>query len=701
MDVSWFSQQSPGDVVSVVAPHPGADLLLVTTDGRRPYARRRTASGWTWTALDTPPGAPSIGAGATVPVDAAGTIAALVISDVDGRVWCSPRSAAGEWVDLGTPAPDAQLLTAATVVRGGVLRPLVLLAADSGRPWLHDGIDPDGTWFPLAPESDWELAELAITQAAIPPAVDPQPHLVAVVRNRDTFAASMRVGFREGSVWTWIDPGPRPDGATPAGLSATTVREADALLACAVVAVDPGASGGADTVAMMIGSGRNWRWEDLGKPPTPREIGAAVVAAAGPVPADAVVVARAGHDLWLRSRGGDWTGLGTTPGDAAVVNPRRAFDLGGGQVRILGTSWTEQLWTAEIAGATATWLAHGSANAVAGIAGAYTDPQEPDVLGLLAHVFVVDDEGRLWGSTQGDPFNPSWDDHGLPATGATAATAVGVTTAVDRGTGAQRSWVHVIGSDGHLHARSGTATDWSWVDHGAPPGRRVTAALPPPAVQAGHDARVHTLADDGQLWLRADGAWDDRGTPPGQLIFALVGAGTLGGRGVTATVGGDGHLWVETAGGTDPHWVDLGVPVDGERVAAGIGAIEVSDTGNVGLQIVVASAPSGRVWGRTWTAAGTARPWVDLGAPQGVRIRAALGLLANPAVPAGGLAFILADDGHAYVHDTVSGGGWDRWGDPGRAGPVTAGRAVLILDQRPAVVGLGADHRLWIATRNP
>src|SRR3954470_13645852 len=213
-EVSWSLLTGPGDVLGA------ATTTDSTTDGRPPtvaaftegghvYTRRDDGTHWRWEHLGAPPGRPGVSAVSCLSVDSAGAVAPVVVSFSDGHVWLGPQpGSAGAWVDLGAPGPDTNLLAAVTMRRASGLRHVLVVSANGGRPWLREGLDPDGTWFGIAGDVNWELEYLALAAASTAPGSEPQLHILALVRDRATFAESVRVAFRENSVWTWIDPGP-------------------------------------------------------------------------------------------------------------------------------------------------------------------------------------------------------------------------------------------------------------------------------------------------------------------------------------------------------------------------------------------------------------------------------------------------------------------------------------------------------------
>ena len=713
-EIEWFSRTRPAGVVGVATDggatgDPAAEVVVVTAAGH-PSLRVRDGSGWRWEQLGPPPGNAAARSAGCVVLDAEPgvVVAPVVVGGSDGRVWLRRRGAAGDaWVDLGGPGQPSALLAAVTVRQDTGLRHLLVLGSGGRQLWLRQDLGPDGTWFALTPDTDQEVEELAVAGGA--PAGDRvQEHLFAVVRDPATLVRTLRVAVRENAVWTWVDPGQRPDGADPAGLFATSFTDATGTVrAAAAVRGAPQVPGGAGTVAMLVGAGRSWEWVELDGPPGTSALAAAVLARTGPDPAaadDPVVVARAGDHLWRRTRGTDWVDLGPFPG--AVVDPVAAHDGGPGaagrRLRVLGVGRDEHLWTLDVQGTTVRWEDHGLPGSLAAVVDGYTAfPTD-----FLFRSYVLDGEGRLWGSTQvaqsdSAPSAPVWDDLGRPDP-TVAARGVGV-FAVHREDIVSR-WVHVLGADGRLWARTELA-DVAWVDHGVPPGLAIRAVLPPPPGADPDDGpAVPVLAEDGQLWVSAatgpDRGWTSRGAPPGRLVFALVGAVTLfdapGRRPVVAVIGDDGHVWLDAPSGATFDWLDLGVPAAGGRAVAGVGAaLLFPDRAPATLHAVVVASPGGHVRSCRWTA-GAAPEWTDLDRPGGHRVTAAVGVLRHPADPARLLTWVVADDGGVWLHDGTTPGSWTPWGRPPDTAELAGGRAVALDGARPGVVLLGTDGRLWI-----
>jgi hypothetical protein len=717
-EVSWSLLTRPGEVVAAAtATETAADgqpLLAAATEGGHVYVRHDDGTGWRWEHLGAPPGRTGVSAVACLTPDEAGTVPRVVVGSGDGHVWLAPLPGApGDWVDLGAPAWDTEQLSVISMRRPAGLRHVLVAGTNSGRPWLREGLDPDGTWFGIAGDVDWELEYVALAVAATAPGSEPQLHVVAVVRYRETFASAVLVAFRENSVWTWADPGPPPAGVNALGLSATSIRDTTGTVrVCAVIGVDPGRSGSDLEVGLLIGGGRSWRWDVLGHPEGLDMPRAAVAVHRAVDPADGsgpVVVARVAHDHWRRSPTGEWVSLGAVPGDTTVVNPSICIEAGSGASRVLwetGVSWNGHLWTVRASGdgvPQVVWTDHGIPATIATVVGADIDPPDADG-NVLSYLHVVDNQGALYRSTMNGDTAGFWDDHDRPAPDVAVRTGVGTLTLP--GADGVRSWVFVLGGDGHLWARSRTGENWSWVDHGQPSGRRVKSALPPVLAQPSAPApSVLAVAEDGQLWLRAPMGdtfdWTSRGTPPGHLIFSLVGVAAVPRAGgqelVTAVVADDGHVWLHVPSGATP-WLDLGAPTVTERVAAGVGAALVTTpAGTPVVHLVVVTTPGGHAWTRTWSPAAEAARWTDLSRPDDVRIEAGIGVLPLPHDRTRALVFLLGGQGKLWTRDTLARDpGWDLWDRAPETDTLGDGR-VAVLNGRVAVVITGGDGRFWLS----
>lgn len=721
--VSWQRLGSPGEVMSARVS-ADASTVAVGTDGGVLYLRRRDAAGWRWERVGTTPNDQIVLDAAVLSLGPAGALTAAVIGD-DLQVWLYESGATTKWTGLSGPAPDpedtrfaeAGDLVASSTTRNGVVRHTLTVSSGSGRPWIREGVDPDGTWFRISAPEDWAAMQLATAMASATPEAPPQQHLFAIVMDRTTFASALRIAFRENQLWTWIDPGgPAPSGEEIV-LSATTIRDAEGRLrACAVIGTSESSG-----VRMVTGAGRQWEWVDLGEPPVPDGIRAAVLAAKAPDPKageEPVVVARTGHEIWTGTRSGGWTNHGTTPGDVAVVSPTSSVELGevgARKVWSAGVSWGSDLWTFEpdeVGGL--AWEPHAAPGTVVSIVGGFPDTPDDGVTERPFMVFMIDEYGALWvnrvwgGPEQGFALGSGfWEHHGRPAPGVTCATGAGAhtqagDTPLPTNSPLAPSWVAVIGSDGHLWVRTADPSGWSWVDHGAPAGRRVKTAVPPIAVSAPPGApTVHALADDGRLWMRtvttAGASWVDRAAPQGQLITVLLGAVILptpaGRVPLAAAVTSNGHVWVNLPGAGGFPWTDLGMPMPNETISTGIG-MEAAAGGSPSVNIL-ALGLSGQVWRLHW-GPGAAPQWTPLGRPEDARIRGRVGTMPDSATPGGQQVAVVGNDKQVWVR-SMTAPAWSRW-DPQFDTTVVVAAAVDLLAAVPCAVVLADDNRVHIVT---
>ncbi|TDD93343.1 hypothetical protein [Actinomadura rubrisoli] len=688
-----------------------AAVIAVGTSSGHLYLRRRGGAGWRWEHAGRPPGAVDVLGAALLP----GTPAVLARdSKGDSRVWLhQPEAGRRPWTRLTGPDPDADLerfdsadIALSTTRLGAEVRDTLVVSSAAGRPWIRQGVDPGAAaWLQIAADADWIVVELATALASVASGAEPQQHIFAVTVDRETWdEIALRVAVLENSRWTWINPGSPPNDGFIHALSATSFRDGGGRLqACAAVI-------GTDDNAMMVtGSGRDWRWVDLGQAPGRHRIREAVLTDKGPDPrpgAEPVLVASAspGH-LWARSLTGDWTDLGATPREGSV-DPTAALELDGQRVWAAGVSSSSDLWTFESDDTGGHWEDHGRPAPAASVVGAHTDDFEIlEKRRVVVH--VIDANGALWSCDRwgrsGAGLSDSrgfWTRHGQPAPGVTCAEGVGVFTA---GIGSARpTWAFVIGGDGRLWAKRGHRGGWTWVDHGAPPGRSIKTGVPPFAVDllSGRPT-VFALADDGRIWMSAEGPrWIDCGVPQGQLIFAIVGAAapvSLAGLLPAAVViTGDGHLWITDSDGDAFHWTDLGTPAPSEKIVAGIGIEVVADLPDSSALDIAVGSQSGQVWCHRW-ARGRPSHWTKHGRPTDARIRSGIGTMPDPANPSGCLIAVVGGDQQIWVTPSTTPGAWTRWDPRPATTTITGGKAATLLDM-PCAVVLDADRRVNIAT---
>jgi hypothetical protein len=733
--VVWTELHCPGDVISA-RPSPDGAVTAAGTAGGHLYLGRHTATSWVWERAGFPPGGGRVRDAVPLGVDASGAVTVAVVGD-DLQVWLyQSQGAAQPWTSLGGPPVDPAgpqhgeggVVVASTASHNGSPQHTLVMTDLALRPWMRQGVDPDGTWFPIALDDKLTVWNLATAMASVAPGADPQLHIIALVQSEDTSDFGLRIAVRENAVWTWHDPAStEARHEFSSALSATSIRDGSGQLQVAVLAT---VSASDTSLSLFTGSGNNWSRTELGHPAAPSSIGAAVLAVKGPDPqarAGPVVIARAGHHIWTRSPATDWTDRGTTPGDVAVVSPEAALDQAGAGLWAVGVSWEFDLWTFALDSSAISWEGHGYPGALAAVAGAYNDTPEEGLTEIPVAVFAVDGNGALWQCrTWSDSVNPPfainaewWTCHDVPTAGVTCAAAIGVLGRASSlpppdGSPLEPAWVFTAGSDGHLWARTAAPAGWIWVDHGAPAGRAVKSGTGPVAVTTpAAGVAVPVLADDGRVWMRAgasagpgpgaaaDWTWTDRGVPPGQLIFAIIGAAVVSPSSlVVAVITSDGHVWASVPAGAGFSWTDLGAPGPAEKIVAGIGLrVPAGAAGSV--DVAGLGAPSGQIWTARWAPGSAAPQWTPRGRPADARILGAVGTLPDPA-SGGTLVAVVGNDQQVWVTSTASTApAWTRWDPAFSTTTVTSGRTAVLLNGLNCAIVLDQTKRAVIVSPPP
>jgi hypothetical protein len=708
---------------------PGGSPIAVWTAGRL-YLRRLDLDRWVWDRVPPPAGFTlAQGLGETVVLDEA-TPGTLVVLDDQPRAWLRAGGVTPKWTLLGGPPPQTG---EAHWVNGGNLvvsrspggRTDLLVSTGDQQLWYRQGLDPDGTWFPLlvagstgpagpnltVAQHGSVYAEAVVGQA-------PQQHMFAVVNEGGT--VSLRVALRENFIWNWtVPPGAPPDLSQGVNASQAEVRlspgawrdPSGRLLARMLLADRQ------DNLFLLSGAGHDWTWTSLGGPVVDDSVSGAVLADPGPDPqpgAEPVVVARLHHELWTRTVTGPWTDRGPTGGDGkAVITPDSAVVLAAGtpQERILmtGSSWRQDLWSAQISADPAVaWENHGIPARLDRVVGAYeaaADPELPGQLPVMA--FVLDEYGELWVNrvwgAPGDGLLLSsdfWTGLGTPAPDVTCLHPIG---AISLPLLPVPSWVFVVGSDGHLWGAQPIDPDdetglWTWVDLGTPSGTTLLSGVGPDAV--GDVPVIHALGRDGRLWLRATDSptWVDRGVPGGQLLSSVVGASVLpavSDQPIVAVITRNGHVWLSVPGPAGFTWVDAGQPGPAERAVAVVGVAAVADDV---LDVVVVGSPSDDLWTLHWVR-GTAGTWSSRGRPGSQRIHDVGGIVgATAATPGRATIAVVGFDDQIWIAGTgAAGPAWTPWVKPDPDVPVaTAGAAALL--SLPWVLAVDRTGRLVALT---
>ncbi|HEU5032971.1 MAG TPA: hypothetical protein VFV01_49200 [Spirillospora sp.] len=726
--VNWTRHASPFEVTFARATGD-ASVIAVGTTGGHVHLRRRDGTGWRWEHAGAPPGTARVIDGALLAAaEPGGDVPALVGDDV--RVWLHrPDAAPTPWIGLDGPGPDVGKprivdpgrIVACTMRDGAQFQHTLMVCSSTGRPWVLQGIGPDAAW--RRTDADWVAVEFAAALASVDTGAEPRHHAFSLTVGSGLFEVPvLRVAVHDGSGWTWVDPPAPPSGAAQIrSLSATGFLDGGgrALACAAVIVTDPDTF--ADNAMVVVGSGRDWRWIDLGQPTATAPLAAAVVVVKGPDgrPGDEpVVVGLADNIVWTRSLTGDWTELGTPPQGVGIGNVPAAFETAAGtgprrvwSVALSQDSQDSELWTFASGEGGLQWEKHDRPGSMASIVGAYSISRDPVLEGkVVAH--VIDQDGEVWGcelrGKPSDTFSSGgiWTHHGPPAPGVTAAAGAGMLAL--GGLDPEPAWSFVVGSDGHLWARTTGGTGWTWVDHGAPEHTSVrSAAAPISAELPGGQPTVFALADDGRLWMRSAGedapGWTDLGMPEGQLIFALVGAECppteAGLLPAAFVVTGDGHLWVKDFEDGMFTWTDLGTPAPTEKIVAGIGVGIGPDPeqDSSTLEVAVLSgSPSGQVWSLRWERGFPPR-WTAHGRPGDARVRAGVGAITDPRARAGCLIAVLGNDRQIWVTSSATSVPWTRW-DPWPAGTTTVDGLAAELLNLPCALVLNDTGRLTIAT---
>ena len=670
-DTQWTDDLgTPGDLLAVQATGGAGgttDVAALTYAGEL-WWRRSGPQGWVWEVAGLPPGVGTAAAITAAPLGPAADGAPIgVVGGPDLSVWIHRGGSADpEWTELTGPSNNGAILRPLRLAHDGTESRSVLLASD-GVPWLVTVEDATGAFAPvLAPAPDvpdnWSMTgPAAYVAGSVTAGGAPQPHVVLSVNVHEIWESGMRVGFPDGAVWSWVDPGPIPDTASTDLIDAAGVRSADGSVEVWVV------FGGREQDGpswVLHGAGRSWSWQEIGRPADtvywPRCI--------ADVGGQAWVAAQTVDDSWFGwTAAGGWTLLADVPADGYAW-PGGAATAGGTAPWLVGLS-KQRLWTWTAAEPRA--IDHGTPVTVASVVG--TVPTD----GITDHHFTLDSAGRLW---ERGTF-PMWIPHGTP--GPLLRAPVGTLSGS----------AFAVGRDEHLwewRADPGLP----WVDHGTPVAGGIRAAMAPVELVADDGTttvEVLVVGADGHLWARVVDAaprWEDRGFPPGQLIFGVVGADQAprpggGTMSVAAIIGADGHTWIRAA---DSAWADIGVPRPGDRAAAGIGASTVSVGGGWGVAMAVLGSPSGRVAITSWSPGSPPGAWRDVGAPPGVGVRGTLGLAPAPAGD-GVRAVVVGSDGAVWAGTAA---GWTSWGRP-PGSPVVQGRLTAAA---AAVVNTGDGH-LW------
>lgn len=310
----------------------------------------------------------------------------------------------------------------------------------------------------------------------------------------------------------------------------------------------------------------------------------------------------------------------------------------------------------------------------------------------------------------------NWLDHGTPPQ-VTISSKVGVVTVMDTPTSAQRPYVFVKSADGHLWLNYWDGRSWIWYNLFSPPFRTVVAGIGVVTVKdtpaSAQRPYVFVLASDGHLWTMFWGGfgwnWTDLGSPSRTSIIAGIGVTTVmdtpssAQRPYIFVQSSDGNLWLNFWNGIEWPWADLRTP--GLRtIRFGIGVITVMDTpASAQRPYAFVQTIDGYLYVNWWN--GSEWIWADLGTPPGRTLNRGIGVITvmdEPASPQRPYAYIQANDGLLYSR-WWNGAEWKWWpADPSSSRPVNVGIGITtVMDtptsqQRPFVFVKTTDGHLSV-----
>jgi hypothetical protein len=245
------------------------------------------------------------------------------------------------------------------------------------------------------------------------------------------------------------------------------------------------------------------------------------------------------------------------------------------------------------------------------------------------YAFLRDSDGNLWEYSWDQQGQHFWYNLGPPSTGTSVASGIGAVTVKKSPDAPQRPYAYMLGTDGHLWENQWDGSRHIWTDLGAPrpglpiTGVGVTTIMNDP--QAAQRPYVYVVGSDGHLWENMwtgdRHVWTDLGMPA-PAVGAATGIGTnavkdnpsTGQRTYAYVRGTDGHLWENFWNGDRHVWNDLGLPGPRISIVAEAGTTAVLETPGSGqLPYVYVLGSDGHLWANQWT--GSSYIWVDLGTP--------------------------------------------------------------------------------------
>ena len=274
---------------------------------------------------------------------------------------------------------------------------------------------------------------------------------------------------------------------------------------------------------------------------------------------------------------------------------------------------------------------------ITGLVGAITvmdtprSPQRP-------HLFVAGSDGHIWCRSSDGVSTWIWTNLGKPPA-ANIRGLLGTVSVKDTPTSAQRPHAFVEGNDYNLWCLWYGGSAWHWTNMGKPQGANITGSVgvvtvmdTPASPQRPH---LFVAGSDGHIWCRSsDGvstwSWANLGKPPAANIRGLLGAVTVKDTPTSAqrphafVEGDDYNLWCLWYGGSAWHWTNMSKP-QGANITGSVGVVTVRDTpASPQRPHLFVAGSDGHIWCRstdgvsTWT-------WANVGKPPAANISGLVG----------------------------------------------------------------------------